>query len=79
VLVKKIVKSTISFYRLLLEHSLRPYEPSPQHVLKRMLLPLCRNFSILPERGTKNDCWELIQGFADECEALRRAAEQGQR
>jgi len=39
--VKKNVKSAASFFRLLVEHSQRPYEPSPEHVLKRMLLPLC--------------------------------------
>lgn len=68
--MKKIVKSTISFYRLLLEHSQKPYEPSPQHVLKRMLIPLCRNFDEIIEKGTKNDTWDLIKGFSKECKTL---------
>jgi hypothetical protein len=65
--VKKVVKSTISFFRLLIEHSQREYEPSPEHILKRMLKPLCRNSSEIVERGTKNDTWEIIEGFAREC------------
>jgi hypothetical protein len=65
--VKKVVKSTISFFRLLIEHSQREYEPSPTHILKRILKPLCRNFSEIVEKGTKNDAWETIEGFAREC------------
>ncbi|MFQ5812349.1 MAG: hypothetical protein ACE5I2_04040 [Anaerolineae bacterium] len=65
--MKKIVKSTISFFRLLIEHSQREYEPSPEHILKRMLKPLCRNFSEVVEKCTKNDAWEIIEGFAREC------------
>jgi hypothetical protein len=74
--MKKVVKSTISFYRLLIEHSQRPYEPSPQHVLKRMLLPLCANFNTILSQGTKNDSWELLRGFAEECKSLRQADKQ---
>lgn len=70
--MKKNVKSTISFFRLLVEHSQREYEPSPQHVLKRMLLPLCRAFSEIVENGTKNDAWEVIQGFSSECRKVSR-------
>ncbi len=65
--MKKNVKSAISFFRLLIEHSQREYEPSPEHVLKRMLLPLCRSFSEIVENGTKNDAWDVIQGFSKEC------------
>lgn len=68
--MKKIVKSTISFYRLLIKHSLKPYEPSPQHILKRMWLPLFKNFDEIIQKGTKNDTWELIEGFARECEII---------
>ncbi len=70
--MKKIVKSTISFYRLLIEHSLKPYEPSPQHLLKRMLLPLCEQFNILVKHSTKNDAWNIIQGFSTECQTLKQ-------
>jgi len=51
--VKKNVKATISFFRLLIEHSQKEYEPSPEHILKRMLLPLCRNFSEIAKEGTR--------------------------
>lgn len=68
--MKKVVKSTISFFRLLIEHSQREYEPSPEHILKRMLKPLCRNFSEVVESGTKNDAWETIEGFARECKKI---------
>jgi len=64
--VKKVVRSTVSFFRLLIEHSQRGYEPSPEHILKRMLKPLCRNFSEIVERGTKSDAWEIIEGFTRE-------------
>lgn len=65
--MKKNVKSTVSFFRLLIEHSQKEYEPSPEHILKRMLLPLCRGFFEIVENGTKNDAWEVIQGFSREC------------
>jgi len=45
------------------------YEPSPEHI-KRMLLPLCRNFSEIAKEGTKNDAWDAIQGFSQECRRL---------
>ena len=68
--MKKGVKSTISFFRLLIEHGQKEYEPSPEHVLKRMLLPLCRNFREIVEKGTKNDAWCVIEGFLKECKKL---------
>jgi len=57
--MKKNVKATISFFRLLIEHT-----------LKRMLLPLCRNFSEIAKEGTKNDAWDAIQSFSQECRKL---------
>jgi len=69
--MKKNVKSTISFFRLLIEHSQKEYEPSPEHILKRMLLPLCRHFSEIVENGTKNDAWNTIEGFLGECKKLK--------
>ncbi len=70
--MKKSVKATISFFRLLIEHSQKEYEPSPEHILKRMLLPLCRNFSEITTERTKNDAWDVIQGFSQECNKLLR-------
>ena len=49
--MKKNVKSTISFFRLLIEHSQKDYEPSPGHILKRMLMPLCEHFAEIAGRG----------------------------
>lgn len=68
--MKKNVKSTISFFRLLIEHSQRDYEPSPEHVLKRMLLPLCDHLTQIVEEGTKNDAWDVIEGFVRACHRL---------
>jgi len=68
--VKKNVKSAVSFFRLLVEHSQRPYEPSPEHVLKRMLLPLCDHLTEIVKEGTKNDTWDAIEGFVSECHPL---------
>lgn len=45
--MKKLVKDTIGHFRVLVEHSLREYEPSPGHILKRMIKPLCRDISSL--------------------------------
>lgn len=69
--MNKNVKSTISFFRLLVEHSQKEYEPSPEHILKRMLLPLCCHFSEIVENGTKNDAWNTIEGFVRECKKLK--------
>jgi len=68
--VKKNVKATVSLFRVLIEHSQKEYEPSPEHVLKRMLLPLCRHFSWIADKGTKNDARDAIQGFSKECRNL---------
>jgi len=70
--VKKRTKSTVSFSRLLIEHSQREYEPSSEHVLKRMLVPLCDHLQELVEEGAKNDAWDVIEGFARECRRLEQ-------
>lgn len=57
--------------KVMVKHSQRPYEPSPVHILKRMVKPLCRDFELL-EEGTKNDTWQVIEGFSKVCsKALR--------
>jgi hypothetical protein len=61
----------VSFFRLLIEHSQREYEPSPEHVLRRMLVPLCDHVAEIVQAGTKNDAWDVIEGFARECRRLR--------
>jgi hypothetical protein len=69
--VKKAAKSSVSLFRLLIQHSERDYEPSPSHILKRMLKPLCRNLAKIVEGGTKNDAWNVIEGFLRECEKAK--------
>lgn len=68
--MKKIVKDTIGHFDVLIDHSQREYEPSSEHVLKRMVRPLCRDFSKVLKRGTKNDAWEVIEGFLKICNIL---------
>lgn len=74
--MKKIVRDSIGHFEVLIEHSQRPYEPSPRHVLKRMVRPLCRDFSKLLERGTRNDAWEAIAGFLKACNRIEETGRQ---
>lgn len=69
--MKKLVKDTIGHFRVLVEHSLREYEPSPGHILKRMIKPLCRDISRLKANGTKNDAWEVVEGFSQVCKCIK--------
>jgi len=41
--MKQVVKRTIGHFGVLIDHALRPYEPSPEHVLRRMVHPLCQD------------------------------------
>lgn len=59
-------------FRLLVDHSLRPYEPSPSHMLKRMLLPLCEDVKYVLAEGTKNDAWELLTALSEACQRLSK-------
>ncbi|MFH1563312.1 MAG: hypothetical protein ABIF11_07865 [Nitrospirota bacterium] len=68
--MKKEIKKTISLFEILIKHSQKEYEPSPQHILKRMVVPLCKQFSIIINEGTKNDTWEIIEGFSQECKKI---------
>ena len=55
-----------------MEHSQKGYEPSPEHILQRMLIPLCAHFHNILEFGTKNDAWEIVEGFSQECKRLKQ-------
>ncbi len=68
--MNKIVKRTLGHFKILIEHSLRPYEPTTQHILKRMIMPICQDIRTMQMKGTKNDSWELLQGLAEECKAI---------
>lgn len=65
--MKQIVKRAVGHFRVLIDHALKPYEPSPEHVLKRMVHPLCQDIRDVLEKGTKNDAWEVMEGFSREC------------
>lgn len=66
-----VQKDVIGDFRVLLNHSYRPYDVSPSHVLKRIVLPMCEDIAVLLEKGTRNDAWQTLEGFATEC---RKAA-----
>lgn len=66
--MKKVVKDTVGHFEVLVDHSQRAYEPSPTHVLKRLVRPLCRDFERIIDKGTKNDAWDAIEGFLAVCE-----------
>jgi hypothetical protein len=61
------VKDAIGHFRNLLEHALREYEPTPEHVLKRLLAPLCRDISLVTSRGTSGDASRTLKGFSTLC------------
>lgn len=69
--MKPEVKRAIGHFAVLVDHSLRPYEPAPQHVLHRMIRPLCRDVGEVLQHGTKNDAWQILVGIVEDC---RRAA-----
>lgn len=56
--MKQMVKETVGRFRALLDRATREYEPSPEHVLKRLIRPLCRDLEQLQDEGTKNDAWQ---------------------
>ncbi|MFV9645839.1 MAG: hypothetical protein ACNYWU_08465 [Desulfobacterales bacterium] len=58
-----MVKKTVGHFRVLLDHCRRRREPSPEHVLERMVNPLCDDFSRVLLKGTKNDAWQMIEGL----------------
>jgi len=68
--LNRIVKRTLGHFKILIEHSLRPYEPTPQHILKRMIMPICQDVRTMQTKGTKNDSWDLLQGLGEECKAI---------
>lgn len=65
--MKQKVKEAVGHYRVMIDHTLQPYEPSREHILKRMVRPLCSDIQELIEKGTKNDAWEFLEGVSREC------------
>ena len=69
-MTKPFVKDAVGHFRNLLIHSIREYEPTPEHVLKRLLRPLCEDLGRITERGTARDARETIISFRKECEKI---------
>lgn len=57
-------------FRVLIEHSLRKREPTPEHVLERMVYPICEDIHYLLKNGTKNYSWEALERISKECKGL---------
>jgi len=70
--MKQVVKRAIGHFGVLIDHVLKPCESSPRHVLKRMVHPLCQDVHSVLDKGTKNDAWEVLEGFARECARISR-------
>ncbi|MCS4540906.1 MAG: hypothetical protein HY929_01075 [Euryarchaeota archaeon] len=66
----KLVKRAIGHFRNIIDHSLKPYEPTPEHVLKRLITPLCADLKLLSEVMTGKDAKEVITGFSSECHQI---------
>lgn len=71
--MKQTVKETIGHFKVLLDHATRQYEPSAEHVLKRLIRPLCRDLKQVQDAGTKNDGWQIIEGFSTACAKLGKS------
>ncbi|UCD84718.1 MAG: hypothetical protein JSU92_00585 [Deltaproteobacteria bacterium] len=68
--MKNMVKDTLIHFEIMLKHSMREYEPSPAHIMKRLVAPLCQDFTRLAEKGTRGDAWEVITGISQTCRKL---------
>ncbi|MHA1266808.1 MAG: hypothetical protein ACTSRS_16345 [Candidatus Helarchaeota archaeon] len=62
-----LIKRILGHFQNLVQHSKRPYEPTPTHLQKRLLTPFCENISKLIEKGTKNDFELVIRGISHIC------------
>ncbi|MEM2107188.1 MAG: hypothetical protein QXV46_05195 [Candidatus Bathyarchaeia archaeon] len=65
--VEPYVKDAIGHFRNLLEHAMREHEPTSEHVLKRLLIPLCRDISLVVSKGTSGDASSVLEGFRVLC------------
>lgn len=71
-MTKPFVKDAAGHFRNLLIHSLREYEPTPEHLLKRLLKPLCIDITRILNQGTAGDAEETLMMLHKECEKLYR-------
>lgn len=70
-MTKPFVKDAAGRFRNLVEHALREYEPTPEHVLKRLLKPLCADINNIVSLGTASDAKEALALFQRECRRTR--------
>ena len=69
-MTKPFVKDAVGHFRNLLIHSTREYEPSPEHILKRLLRPLCLDIDHIIKKGTARDAKETLTLFQKECKKV---------
>lgn len=69
--MKHFVKEAVGHFKVLMDHSLRDYEPHPVHVLKRMVVPLCQDFERILDQGSKNVAWQMLESIVHECHKLK--------
>ncbi len=67
---KPFVKDAAGHFRNLILHSLREYEPSPEHLLKRLVQPLCADIGRILEKGMAKDAQETLILIQRECKRL---------
>ncbi len=64
------IKRILGHFSNLAEHTLRPYEPTPIHLKKRLLIPFCEDIMDLLKTGTKNDYQEAFTGISEICKKM---------
>jgi len=64
------VKRAVGHFNNLLAHSLKPYEPTPEHLRKRLLIPLCKDIQEILRVGTTNDIKEALHQFSKVCQRI---------
>lgn len=64
------IKRILGHFKNLVTHTTRPYDPSPSHLKKRLILPLCEDITLLIEKGNKNDYEKALSGISKICKQL---------
>jgi len=67
-MTKPFVKDAAGHFRSLIAHSLREHEPSHEHILERLIRPLCEDISRILDEGTAADAKEAAELVTKECE-----------
>lgn len=69
-MAKPFVKDAAAHFRNLIAHSLREHEPSHEHILKRLIRPLCEDMSRILDEGTAADAKEAAELISKECKRV---------